>query len=77
MGVRTGFLVLAVVTPSPWWWLFVAGAVVLPYVAVVIANAGRERDEEPGTFLAPVPPDLPQPERRPSLPYDPETEYLR
>ena len=44
MGVRTlcvvGFIVLI-----PHWtaWLFVPGAVVLPYVAVLLANAGPEK----------------------------------
>ncbi len=44
MGVRT-LCVLAVVLSFPhWWaWLFVPGAVVLPYVAVVLANVGGER----------------------------------
>lgn len=32
-------------------WLLLAGAVVLPYVAVVLANAGRERGQDPGTLL--------------------------
>lgn len=77
MGIRAVCLVLAVLTPSPWWWVFVAGAVVLPYVAVIIANAGREREEEPGTYFAPQPgPPQLEAGRRP-LPYDPETEYLR
>lgn len=40
-------------------WLLLAGAVVLPYVAVVLANAGRERGTDPGTFLEP--PALPGP----------------
>lgn len=46
-------------------WLFVAGAVFLPYVAVVLANAGREsRGPRPESFdvtpAAPAPPrDLP------------------
>lgn len=75
MGVRTACLILAVLTPSPWWWGFVAGAVILPYVAVVMANAGREREEEPGTFI--VDPGLPQIGSGRPLPYDPETEYLR
>jgi hypothetical protein len=37
--------VLAAVLSFPHWyaWLFVPGAVVLPYVAVVLANAGGER----------------------------------
>ncbi len=47
MSVRMVCLVLALVTPSPWRWFFVAGAVVLPYVAVVIANAGVEQRPGP------------------------------
>ena len=47
-------------------WVLLAGAVVLPYVAVVLANAGRERRTDPGTYLGePVAPALP-PGRRPS-----------
>jgi hypothetical protein len=41
-------------------WVLLAGAVVLPYVAVVLANAGRERRSDPGTYLpAPSAPVLP------------------
>lgn len=76
MGVRTLCLILAAFTPPPWRWLFVAAAVLLPYVAVVLANAGRERAEQPQTVLG-----LPALEARatPTRPpaYDPETEYLR
>lgn len=63
MGIRTlcviGFIVL-----FPHWtaWLLVPGAVFLPYVAVLLANAGRER--APST-LAPV---VPSPTYRPALP---------
>jgi len=47
------------------------GAVVLPYVAVIIANAGRERAGEPDADLAvPAEPGALQL-------YDPLTEYLR
>lgn len=44
MGIRT-LCVLGLVLVFPHWsaWLFVPGAVVLPYVAVLLANAGRER----------------------------------
>ncbi len=42
MGIRMVCIVLAVFVPGPMRWVFVAGAVVLPYVAVLIANAGRE-----------------------------------
>lgn len=41
-------------------WVLLAGAVVLPYVAVVLANAGRERRTDPGTYLtSPAAPTLP------------------
>jgi len=44
MGVRT-LCVLGAVLSFPHWyaWLFVPGAVLLPYVAVVLANVGGER----------------------------------
>ena len=35
-------LLLSVALPSPYRWFALAGAMVLPYIAVVIANAGRE-----------------------------------
>jgi len=51
MGVRTlCFLVvalLAITHVGPGWlpWIFVVGAVVLPYVAVVMANAGGTKSD--------------------------------
>lgn len=42
MMIRTACFILTVVLPSPYRWIALFGAVVLPYVAVVIANAGRE-----------------------------------
>lgn len=55
MMVRTACFILTVILPSPYRWIALFGAVVLPYFAVVIANAGREtitqgahiRDEKP------------------------------
>lgn len=43
MGIRTVCFVLAVVTTGPLRWSFVFGAVFLPYVAVVLANATDTR----------------------------------
>jgi len=43
MGIRTVCFVLIFVLPWPWKWVAAAGAILLPYVAVLIANAGRER----------------------------------
>ena len=51
MGIRTAcFLMvafLAVTHLGPGWlpWIFVVGAVVLPYVAVVMANAGSTKSD--------------------------------
>ena len=42
MMVRTACFILAVILPSPYRWVALFGAVVLPYIAVVVANAGRE-----------------------------------
>jgi len=42
MMVRTVCFILTVILPSPFRWFALAGAVFLPYIAVVVANAGRE-----------------------------------
>jgi hypothetical protein len=41
MSLRIVCFALAVLTPPPWRWMFVFGAVFLPTVAVVLANARR------------------------------------
>lgn len=43
MGIRTACVLLAIVVPGWPRWAFIAGAVVLPYLAVVAANARRSR----------------------------------
>ena len=43
MGLRTLCFVSAIITHGTLRWILVAGAIVLPYFSVVIANAGRER----------------------------------
>jgi Protein of unknown function (DUF3099) len=53
MGVRTLCFVLAVVTHGWLRWGFVVLALILPYMAVVLANSGRERSVDiPDTDLA-------------------------
>ncbi len=49
MAVRTGCFLGAIVAEGPLRWILFAGAIVLPYVAVVVANGGREpgRDNLP------------------------------
>ena len=44
MGIRTACVIGAIFVPGWPRWVLIAGAVILPYLAVVIANAGRERD---------------------------------
>ena len=60
MGIRT-LCVLALVLVFPHWsaWLFVPGAVVLPYVAVLLANAGRERSPSAPAVVVQPRPNLP------------------
>lgn len=47
MSIRTVCFVLAIVVPGWPKIAFIIGAVALPYLAVVIANAGRENDDPP------------------------------
>lgn len=42
MMIRTACFVAAVFLPNPFRWVALAGALLLPYFAVVMANAGRE-----------------------------------
>ena len=42
MIIRTICFLLTVALPSPYRWFALVGAMFLPYIAVVIANAGRE-----------------------------------
>jgi hypothetical protein len=45
MGIRTACVLGAIVTPGWPRWVLIAGAVILPYLAVVIANGGRPRSQ--------------------------------
>ncbi|MCW2947319.1 MAG: hypothetical protein JWR24_4036 [Actinoallomurus sp.] len=74
MGVRALCFVLSIVFAvtlhGPWRWLAVVallGAVILPYVAVIFANGGREPDSS--ARFAPYDPKSP-PEKRISGPRD-------
>jgi len=53
MGLRTACFIGAVVATGWLRWALVAGAVVLPYVAVVVANGGREGRKRPPTVTLP------------------------
>jgi Flp pilus assembly protein TadB len=59
MSLRVVCFVLAILTPSPWRWLFVVGAVFLPLAAVVLANALRTAQvSSPEPFLPSPRPEL-------------------
>lgn len=60
MTIRTICFLAAVVATGWLRWALIGAAVVLPYLAVVFANAGRERSEvlETGLYLRPDPPGL-------------------
>jgi len=53
MAIRTGCLIAAIFVPGWPRWVLIAGAVVLPYVAVVIANAGQDKDTAGDLGVAP------------------------
>ena len=62
MAIRIScFVLMAVVTPYGWYtWVFAAGAIFLPYIAVIVANVGFDTSApaEPVQRMlpAPVPP---------------------
>jgi hypothetical protein len=68
MAIRIACIPPAIMVDGWLRWAFILGAVVLPYVAVVVANAARR--SEPG-MLVPV-----DPQPRPALPRGP-AEYPR
>ena len=59
MSIRIVCFVLAVITPSPWRWMFIVAAVFLPYIAVVLANAHRTTQlSPPDPYIAPERPAI-------------------
>ena len=50
MMIRTICFILTVILPSPYRWIALVGAVTLPYIAVVAANAGRETINKDAIF---------------------------
>lgn len=53
MGIRTVCFFACVFIDHPVRWVFLAGAVFLPYFAVVLANAGVRRKSESAELLDP------------------------
>jgi len=51
MMIRTLCFILTVILPSPYRWVTLIGAVLLPYISVVVANAGRETINRSQNFI--------------------------
>ena len=62
MGIRLVCLILAVAVPAPWpvKGLFVAGAVLLPYLAVIGANQRGHEPPPPAGFTSPDQNEIPR-----------------
>lgn len=51
MGIRTLCFIGAVIASGPLRWILISGAVILPYTAVILANAGvRRKSDGPSPF---------------------------
>jgi hypothetical protein len=72
MGIRTACFILLVVVDAWYRWIFAAGAVFLPFVAVVAANAVMPRVSGRVRPVLPVADETPQITRAPHEPWDPE-----
>ena len=55
MGVRTVCFVAAVIAHGPLRWVLIAAALFLPYIAVVMANAGGRRSRAEARPYTPEP----------------------
>jgi hypothetical protein len=51
MMIRTGCFVLTIFLPSPYRWFALLAAVLLPYISVVVANAGRENPPQGSALM--------------------------
>lgn len=61
MGIRTVCVILVVIVPGPARWVFAVLAIVLPYIAVVMANVARKHRGSPAVMTG-------SPVARPALP---------
>lgn len=59
MGFRVACFIAMIWVPSPWRWILLGAAVVLPYIAVLFANQADQRRDR-GGFERGEPSDAPQ-----------------
>lgn len=58
MMIRTASFISAIFLHNPYRWFAIGGAIVLPYIAVVVANAGRENVTETNAIIIPKPREI-------------------
>lgn len=76
MGIRTACVIAAIIVPGWPRWVLIAGAVILPYIAVVAANAGRgRRSSAPPAVTPPVRPQLTASPSTPPAPTPPPSPH--
>jgi|DEB3_MinimDraft_2_1074329.scaffolds.fasta_scaffold18586_2 Protein of unknown function (DUF3099) len=51
MIIRTACFIGAIFTEGVLRWVLIAGSLILPYIAVVVANAGQEQSFEPSETI--------------------------
>jgi len=51
MIIRTACFIGAIFTDGVLRWVLIAGSLILPYIAVVVANAGQEQSFEPSETI--------------------------
>jgi hypothetical protein len=70
MGIRIScFVLMAAVTPYGWYtWVFAAGAIFLPYIAVVVANVGFDTSAQAEPVQRMLPAPAASPTATPSTP---------
>ena len=71
MGFRVACFVAMIWVPSPFRWILLGAAVVLPYVAVLIANQADQRTDRSGFERGEPNLDLPQIESATTIYLDP------
>lgn len=79
MGIRIAcFIAMVLVTPYGWYtWVFAAGAIFLPYLAVVVANVGQESKAPPAQSPERMLDTTPAPDAPPVRPADTGPRVIR
>lgn len=72
MGFRMVCFILAVIIPGPLRWVFVVGAVIIPWIAVLIANAAAPSTPRTNPAVSPGAAQLPEQPESPRQAEEPD-----